>query len=50
MKYLLSRLSEPSTYAGIAGLLFAGSSDFDVWVNLATALAAAVAVVLPDRK
>jgi hypothetical protein len=55
MNYLLARLREPSTYAGLAALLAAfgvtiAPEKMTAIVSLATALAGAAAVFLPDRK
>lgn len=48
MNYLVKRLTEPSTYAGVAGLLLFGSGDLTVWINIAGALASVLAVVLKE--
>jgi len=49
MDYLLKRITEPSTYAGVAGLLLFGSGDLTVWVNVAGAIASVLAVVLKEK-
>jgi hypothetical protein len=56
MQMILNRLKEPSTYAGIAGLL-AGMHlmgwTADQWtavLGVVSAIAGAVAAVLPERK
>lgn len=55
MSYLLSRLREPSTYAGIAGVLAAFGLAVPVeWLQALSALGMAVAgvaaVAMPERK
>jgi hypothetical protein len=54
MNYVLGRLREPSTYAGIAVILAALNINIDpgLWgtiVQVAMALAGAVATFTPDR-
>lgn len=54
MSYILGRLREPSTYAGIAAILAAFNVQIDpgLWgtiVQVAIALAGAVATFTPDR-
>jgi len=49
MELILKRLTEPSTYAGVAGLLMFGSGDLTLWINLAGAAASLLAVVLKEK-
>jgi hypothetical protein len=49
----LDRLKEPSTYAGLSGLMIAIGLSQDQWSIISTALAGiagVVAMVLKDRK
>lgn len=54
MSYIIARLREPSTYAGLAALLAAfgvsiAPEKMTAVVSLVTALAGVAAVFLPDR-
>ncbi len=40
INYLLNRLREPSTYAGLAGLALALGISSDAWGTISTAVAA----------
>lgn len=53
LSYLVSRLKEPSTYAGLASLLGLvgvnlAPESLTAIISVATAIAAAVAVFVPD--
>lgn len=48
MQYLLGRLTEPSSYAGMAGLLIFGTGDISTWINIAGTVASLLAVVLKE--
>jgi len=51
MRTLLRRLSEPSTYAGLAGLallLGVSAEQFQDWANAAAGLFAFVSIVLGE--
>ena len=51
MNYLLKRVTEPSTYAGLAGaLLFAGGGDLTAMLNIAGMVASVLAMVLPEKR
>jgi hypothetical protein len=47
-----ARLREPSTWAGLATVtaVFGGNVAPDMWVNIATAVTAALAVFVPESK
>lgn len=52
MKWVLERLREPSTYAGLAGLALALGINDSTWAAISTAVAGAaglVAVLLHDK-
>jgi hypothetical protein len=54
MKYIIDRLKEPSTYAGIAAMLAAfglhvEDSMIQVFVSLATGLAGVVSILLSEK-
>jgi hypothetical protein len=52
LHWLLARLKEPSTYAGLSGLALAFGVSNEVYTAASTALAGAaglIAVVLADR-
>jgi len=53
MWILLERLKEPSTYAGLSGLMIAIGLSSEQWSVISTAIAGVagiVAMVLKDRK
>lgn len=50
MNYLLQRLHEPSTYAGLAGLFLYGTGDITAWINIAGAVASTLAILLKEGK
>lgn len=53
MNAIVSRLKEPSTWAGLGAIAVAFGIDSTVvsaWVQALAALVGAVAVVLPERK
>ncbi len=45
INYILSRLREPSTYAGVAGLALALGISSETWATISAAVAAAAAVL-----
>ena len=54
MKYIIDRLKEPSTYAGLAAMLAAfglhvEDSMIQVFIALATGLAGAASVLLSEK-
>lgn len=54
MKYVLNRAKEASTWAGIAGVLVAGSSaaapEVATWMQMAAVAAGAIAAALPGGR
>lgn len=49
---IIKRLSEPSTYAGLAGLFLAlglSTEQFDIWANAAAGLFGFVAIVVGEK-
>lgn len=51
--YLLNRLREPSTYAGLAGLALALGISSDAWGTISTAvagIAGVIAMLLHDKR
>ena len=53
VNWILSRLREPSTYAGLSGLAIALSFSEGEWVTISTAIAGVagvIAMLLSERK
>lgn len=49
MNPILQRLTQPSSYAGLAGLLLFGNGDLTSWINVLGALFSLLAVVLNEK-